>query len=503
MTGSSGQQFLLLIENSSLLAGYWRPLRTQYLPNFIQQLRGAHPSCPVPAVSLTRPRRQNSRVVQEKIFVAASRPSPFDLAPNPRQSSNLEADLTELQFNYDSDNALAIAHIRYAAQFLACQSARAVRHLIIVAATCPLDYGGEGPDPWQQLARSLRKERVHIHLALTSHLRTSPFIGLFEQAKQEQHTEEPLWLQTYSTDFLFRVCVPLEPAVHLSSASKTSETSQHLPSDMYTTKALTDPCADPPSIVAKLQQVHGLTKKKVYGAKPVQPPFIKDDHRPTRRSLTLRPIDLPPETSPAPLLTRRTKPGPSVVPPGKPASTWQSAIANTTSSCQMGLWQDDPVSNMLPSAVDWLSPPSDMFLPLDAANMQLQSYPYFDDLPSPNETLSPVSGTSSPPFPISPIDPPRSGLYGITAAGDMDAADLHHQLHYDTQQMAYSPLIQAHRPANAVSPVPRLAGCPPTSISASHGLCPRQRIEPAVNTAAFHLDTPPHAGLSSLSGWAG
>ena len=34
---------------------------------------------------------------------------------------------------------------------------------------------------------------------------------------------------------------------------------------------------EPPSLVAQLQQVHGLTKKKVYGAKPVRAPFFRDE----------------------------------------------------------------------------------------------------------------------------------------------------------------------------------------------------------------------------------
>src|SRR6202040_346682 len=32
-----------------------------------------------------------------------------------------------------------------------------------------------------------------------------------------------------------------------------------------------------PSLVTRLQKMHGLTKKKVYGSQPVQEPFIRDD----------------------------------------------------------------------------------------------------------------------------------------------------------------------------------------------------------------------------------
>lgn len=61
------------------------------------------------------------------------------------------------------------------------------------------------------------------------------------------------------------------------------------------------PQEPPPSLVAQLQQVHGLTKKKVYGVKPVRRPFIRDEPVavgvPSRRSsLISSSSSSPPET---------------------------------------------------------------------------------------------------------------------------------------------------------------------------------------------------------------
>ena len=73
----------------------------------------------------------------------------------------------------------------------------------------------------------------------------------------------------------------------------------------------------PPSLVSQLQQVHGLTKKKVYGAKPARQPFfreerVRDKYRAAPASLTmpLPPVDQAP--SPTAGGGQSRSPGPSV-----------------------------------------------------------------------------------------------------------------------------------------------------------------------------------------------
>ncbi|KAJ7485106.1 hypothetical protein B0H11DRAFT_2231308 [Mycena galericulata] len=243
---SSPHDFLLLIENSPALVNFWPDLRDSYLPTLVQQLMGSHP------VHFTN------------IFISESNPASRDFhGAVARQFGSLE--------------------IQAGVELLSSQAATQVRHLIIVAATTPTEFGhGHSPhDPWHELAKMLTQEDIRLHLALTSNLRSGRLPNLFEQTlKWQQHTEEPLWLPKYSTSFIFRVSAPSKYDSISSEAKADSLNSRAprelFPPDMYTTKSLDDPSSESPSLVSKLQQVHGLTKKKVYGAKPARVPFVMD-----------------------------------------------------------------------------------------------------------------------------------------------------------------------------------------------------------------------------------
>lgn len=62
--------------------------------------------------------------------------------------------------------------------------------------------------------------------------------------------------------------------------------------NMYGLTSASEP-DNPPSLVAQLQQVHGLTKKKVYGAKPVHMPFVRDERIRKETPCTPAPLILP------------------------------------------------------------------------------------------------------------------------------------------------------------------------------------------------------------------
>ncbi|KAJ7828003.1 hypothetical protein B0H13DRAFT_2438561 [Mycena leptocephala] len=299
----SPQNFLLMIENSSALAAFWPDLRDCYLPRLVEQLSGSHPA------HLTN------------IFISESRPAPHDFHSSvTKQCSNLEAGLAELQFNYDLDNSLSVAQIQGGIKFLSSTPVTQVRHLIIVAATTPVDFEIVHPsyDSWNELARMLTKEEIYLHLALTSSLRSGRLPSLFEQTlKWQQHTEEPLWLPKYSTALIFRVSAPqtYPDSIQGISEMKAEQSTCPAPraprdpisSDIYTTKALDDVSSESPSLVSQLQQVHGLTKKKVYGNKPARVPFIMDERVRDRYRKT--PSQSPgilvaPDTGVPPLLTR-------------------------------------------------------------------------------------------------------------------------------------------------------------------------------------------------------
>ncbi|KAJ7621608.1 hypothetical protein DFH06DRAFT_773975 [Mycena polygramma] len=305
--GLSPQNFLLLIENSSAVAAFWPELRDCYLPTLVEQLSGSHPTH------------------LRNIFISESRPALHNFqSPVHKQCSNVEDGLNELQFNYEQDNRLSVAQIQGSIKFLSSTPTTDVRHLIVVAATTPVEFGFGHPsfDPWNELAKLLAKEEVYFHLALTSSLRSGPLPKLFEQTlKRQQHTEEPLWLPKYSTAFIFRVAAP---ETYPDGAQPNSETKGEesicaaraqrdtIPSDIYTTKAIDEISSESPSLVSQLQQHHGLTKKKVYGTKPPRVPFIMDEPARDRyRKPSSKPsptsVRVASETGAPPLLTRSAR----------------------------------------------------------------------------------------------------------------------------------------------------------------------------------------------------
>ncbi|KAJ6552094.1 hypothetical protein DFH09DRAFT_601492 [Mycena vulgaris] len=307
-SGLAPQHFLLMIENSSALANFWPDLRDCYLPRLVEQLSGSHP------VHLTN------------IFVSASRQAHDFHDPGIRQYSNLKDGLKDFQFNYQPDNRLSTPQIQTAVEFLSSPSSTTsyVRHLIVVAATTPTEFVTRTlHDPWQELANMLTQGDIHLHLALTSNLRAGNLPNLFEQTlKWQQNIEEPLWLPKYSTALIFRVSAQQTYSDSVLSETKAGPSTclnpprasrDVIPPDIYTTKSLDDVSSEPPSLVSQLQQFHGLTKKKVYGAKPPLVPFIKDErvrdrYRGTPTRLMMPPaFPLPAENDAPPLLARANR----------------------------------------------------------------------------------------------------------------------------------------------------------------------------------------------------
>ncbi|KAJ7472011.1 hypothetical protein FB451DRAFT_312841 [Mycena latifolia] len=303
-SGLSPQHFLLLIENSATLAPFWSDLRDCYLPRLVEQLSGSHPR------NLTN------------IFISESRPAHDFHNSGIRPYNSLKDGFQQFEFNYELDNRLSTTQIQTAVEFLSSTTLATpqVRHLIVVAATPPAEFANRSlHDPWQVLANLITQGDIHLHLALTSNLRSGTLPNLFEQTLQsQQNIEEPLWLPKYSTAFIFRVSAQqtysnsVLPGTKAgpSSSSNLRGSRDNIPSDIYTTKSLDEVASESPSLVSQLQQYHGLTKKKVYGAKPPRIPFVKDERvrdryrgAPTR--LLMPPsFPIPPENGAPPLLTR-------------------------------------------------------------------------------------------------------------------------------------------------------------------------------------------------------
>ncbi|KAJ7896287.1 hypothetical protein B0H14DRAFT_2558211 [Mycena olivaceomarginata] len=289
------------------------------------------------------------------IFLSESRPLFYDFQTSvTKQCSSLEAGLSECQFNYEPDNRLSVAQIQGGIKFLSSAPTNQMRHLIIVAATAPKDFGiGHLPfDPWNELAKMLTKEEVYLHLALSSNLRSGRLPNLFQQTlKWQRHNEEPLWLPKYSTALIFRVSAPQSypdsASVQVISETKlacpASRAQSDLASDIYTKVPLDDIPAESPSLVSQLQQVHGLTKKKVYGTKPARIPFIMERVRdPYRKAPSQSPsISLAPETVAPPSLARGSR-SRSNLKPDRAFSSRLQRIVEPYPAVQQ--WQQQPMS---------------------------------------------------------------------------------------------------------------------------------------------------------------
>ncbi|KAJ7773620.1 hypothetical protein DFH07DRAFT_138702 [Mycena maculata] len=388
-TGHSSQDFLLLIENSSALVNFWPDLRDSYLPRLVQQLRGSHPAH------------------LAHIFISESHPNIDDLHSSAiSQYSSLEIGLKEVRFTQEPDNRLSTTQIQSAIEFLAFQTTSDARHLVIVATTPPTGFGiGHVQyDPWQELAKMLTQENIRLHLALTANLRSGCLPNLFEQAlKWQQNTEEPLWLPTYSTSFLFRVSAPrYSDSV---SADTKADSSAHLnslasrelvPPDMYTTRSLDDVSSDSPSLVSQLQQVHGLTKKKVYGTKPARTPFIQEEGVRDRYRKAPTPLLMP--SSSASML-------PSEIDAPPPLSTLRG---RSRSNPKMRHHRNVAVDPHAPRQTQWHKPLSSPegdasdHSPYSASNLSLPSSPVAPMLGPETYPLASPSGDST-----APADPER------------------------------------------------------------------------------------------------
>ncbi|KAJ7896351.1 hypothetical protein B0H14DRAFT_500546 [Mycena olivaceomarginata] len=196
-------------------------------------------------------------------------------------------------------------------------------------------------------AKMLTKE-VYLHLALTSNLRSGRLPNLFQQTlKWQRHNEEPLWLPKYLTALIFRVSAPQSypDSVQVISETKlacpASRAQNDLASDIYTKAPLDDIPAESPSLVSQLQQVHGLTKKKVYGTKPAL--IMERVRDPYRKAPNQSPsISLAPETGAPPSLTRGSRSRSNLKPDSSFSSRLQR-IVEPYPQAAVQQWQQQPM----------------------------------------------------------------------------------------------------------------------------------------------------------------
>ncbi|ESK91351.1 hypothetical protein Moror_2778 [Moniliophthora roreri MCA 2997] len=290
---------LLMIENSRGLFHLWSDLRDQYLKPLLQKIEYGHPSLPVTTFvleSLPPNSAQNRKPIV------------------PRQYRTFQDSLQDVRFNHNASNRLSLSKIRNGAEYLANAVTGAVsRHIVILASSPPVndastvdDEGIPGHSPWNHLAELLTKVNARCHLILRSGQDMQLLTGLFEEMLRLQKiTEENAWFPVDTNKIIVRLSSQRdyrgEYAPHLlTSPLQSSPPSAFLePHDSlpFSESPRASPPQSPheafPSLVSQLQQVHGLTKKKVYGTKPVRKPFVSGElyrGEPTnRRSLSLSP----------------------------------------------------------------------------------------------------------------------------------------------------------------------------------------------------------------------
>ncbi|KAK7438637.1 hypothetical protein VKT23_017970 [Stygiomarasmius scandens] len=293
-----GLALLLLVDNSQVLGSVWTDLR-DYLLSLVQYIVGIHSSL-----------RPLSRI----LVVESSPASNNSVTTGARHYFSLHDAIGSICFNAEPKNGFSLNIIKQALELLASTDAAGL-HAIILAGSPPRDGSNNFPsslDPfqWALLAQYLAKERIQCHLMINPYEDMGLFTTLFEENLRLQHLiEKQIWFPVDASKIKLRVsghpdfppqgphnntsgAMPELNSFAASLAAPHPTPNEQIPSPTLETQ---EPA---PSLVAQLQQVHGLTKKKVYGAKPVRKPFVSTEvyREGGRKSVTLPPPS-PPDTS--------------------------------------------------------------------------------------------------------------------------------------------------------------------------------------------------------------
>ncbi|KAF8152238.1 hypothetical protein B0H34DRAFT_110557 [Crassisporium funariophilum] len=275
---------LILIENSQEMSFIWSDLRDQYLDKLVDNLVFANPSAPI--------------------------------------TVGYHDGLHDIKFNSAPENRISPVLVNSCINFLDSgkfQGQTVALHLIIVAATPPSDdntaiYPASNSYlPWLQLAQKLAKKKIHLHIAVNPRHDMSPLTMLFEETlRLQNHLEE---IPPFPLDPLKIVLrLSAKPGCELSTESASSHPYPHstrrnsypLDNLYFDDEGGNSPSSEsdpPPSLVSQLQQVHGLTKKKVYGTKPTRQPFFRDERVRDKYRKVPTPLTMPssvPEQIPSP-----------------------------------------------------------------------------------------------------------------------------------------------------------------------------------------------------------
>ncbi|THU98681.1 hypothetical protein K435DRAFT_837994 [Dendrothele bispora CBS 962.96] len=246
-----------------------------------------------------------------------------------------------IRFSPDSENGFSLDMIKQGLELLASTNA-ADQHAIIVAGSPPWNAHNALPSNLEtSLVRYLAQKRIQCHLMVNPYTDMSLFTTVFDENLRSQPNliEKQVWFPVDTSKITLRISgqhdspIGFTPsqsaqglhlhnnnktcsrpagelnyiaaanlaAPHLTSGSLDEQTSLHTSAPPpETTGAQHQEPGPGPSLVAQLQQVHGLTKKKVYGTKPVRKPFVSTEvyrQREGSRSGGRKSISLSPSSS--------------------------------------------------------------------------------------------------------------------------------------------------------------------------------------------------------------
>ncbi|KAE9394921.1 hypothetical protein BT96DRAFT_166429 [Gymnopus androsaceus JB14] len=285
---------MLLVDNNRFTQNAWSDLCDQCLPSLFERLGSAYPS------ALFRTLVQESCFTDQNIA---------EVPPASREYHTLKDAVQDVRFSATSTCKLTVPLIHGTIQFLSSSAAMA-RHIIIIGSSAL--HNEYSTSNWYHLARSLAVGKIYCHLLLHAHAAgpAEPLNLVFNETLRLQNlVEDKPWFSNDRSRIIPRLSIvrssvpqvgtPLEaaPALPHPGPSSLPLLLDHMqaPQPMQppaSSSASASSQEEEPSLVTQLQQMHGLTKKKVYGSKPKRRPFVSAEiyREHPRKASSLSPV---------------------------------------------------------------------------------------------------------------------------------------------------------------------------------------------------------------------
>lgn len=277
---------LLIIENSYAMACDWIDVRDRYVRTMIESLKAANATVPMEIQVLTT-LPLNAEHVSCQMAI---------------QHYN---DLKDVEFNRSAENLVTVEHVYRGIEHLVTSEVGSrpttVRHIFIVAATSPSEsferLDTDGRPQWKLVSEKLAEAHIYHHLIANVNQDMTALDHLFEetlllQGNVENKAHVKPWNSTNSQSYTVRLAsrtqVQICATTHVRGkpytvsrngkepASRNSPPLRKMLSPETAEAPSTSARLDAPSLVAQLQKVHGLVKKKVHSVPPPRAPFFKD-----------------------------------------------------------------------------------------------------------------------------------------------------------------------------------------------------------------------------------